>query len=422
MGHTFLQVKNCNNNIILNKRILLLTINYIFKYFFIKLNLISMEIFGYPIIYNANNVNEDSLKNRALLVYLVKPFQLKQNDAKFSIHQNLKQCKQIVKVIGEFGYIVDVADVRSNKIISLKKYDIIISHNFKLDETGIELKNGAIRVYLSSGMNHITNNEKVRERYELLKNRRNCNLKVRNINDENMSFVDKANYIVGFGNNYIGKTWKTNFNIPTYSFNNYGFNDINYIHKNHSLTRKSFLYFASSNQVGKGLDLLMEIFPKYPDLHLYVCSSFQDELDFCMCYYKELYKTSNIHAIGWVKIYSKEFIEVCQKCSYVILPTCSEGQVGSVVQCMYAGLIPIVTMEAGIDTEDFGVTISSNRLVEIEDKILELSKKSPAWHVDRSLKTRDKAKEKYSEEAFLNRWREIISEIINNRFEQHDWF
>jgi len=87
------------------------------------------QAIGYPIIYNANNVDEDTFNRRALIVYLVKPFLLKEDSTKFLAHQNLKQCKRIAAILGEFGYVVDVADIKSTKIRSNKEYDLLISHN-----------------------------------------------------------------------------------------------------------------------------------------------------------------------------------------------------------------------------------------------------------------------------------------------------
>jgi glycosyltransferase involved in cell wall biosynthesis len=163
----------------------------------------------------------------------------------------------------------------------------------------------------------------------------------------------------------------------------------------------------------KGLDLLLEIFPKHPELHLYICSEYEKEEDFCACYHKELYETPNIHPIGWVAVNGPEYYELVKKCAFVIHPTCSEGQPGSVVQCMHSGLIPLVTREAGIDTEDFGITFTDDSLEEIERVILEVSEKPESWHRERSIRTRRVSEEKYSEDAFMNRWRDILTEILN---------
>ena len=54
---------------------------------------------------------------------------------------------------------------------------------------------------------------------------------------------------------------------------------------------------------------------------------------------------------------------------------------------MYSGL-PLVTKQAGIDTEDFGIMFADDSLDEIERVIKEVSELLQEWHRDRSIKTR----------------------------------
>lgn len=368
---------------------------------------------GYPVIYNANRVNETDYNKRALLVYLVKPFQLKDNDPRFLNHQNLKQCRQIASVLGEFGFVVDVADVKDERYKISRHYDLIINHKINLKSNENNFKKKPIKIYLSTGLNHVVHNRNMLKRYKRILQRRKCNLKFRQIHQENMPYVYCTDAIVGFGNDCTMGTWEEILNKPTYSFNNYGFKTTRYLldPKDFMDARKNFLFFASGTQICKGLDLLLEIFPKHPDLNLYICSNFESEKDFCECYHNELYGTSNIHPIGRIRVNSEKFYDLIRKCAYVIVPSCSEGQPGSVVQCMYSGLIPIVTKESGIDTDGFGITLSNDNIEDIEKTILYLTELSEQWHKEHSIRTREIAEKKFSEGAFMNRWREII-EII----------
>ncbi len=199
-----------------------------------------------------------------------------------------------------------------------------------------------------------------------------------------------------------------------YPFNNYGFSGTRFVFegKDFATARRNFLFFASGSQVQKGLDLLLEIFPRLPQLDLYVCGGFAKEADFCDCYHQELFETPNIHAVGWLDVNGPEFYDLAAKCAYVIHPSCADGQPGSVVQCMHAGLIPMVTREAGIDTQDFGVTFANDSLEEIQRVIMQLASRPETWHREHSLKTRAGAEKMYSEEAFLARWREILTEVL----------
>ena len=303
-------------------------------------------------------------------------------------------------------------DIRDRRFKPSKDYDLIISHRVDLKGMEILFRKDAIKIYLSTGMNHIVHNINLKRRFDNLKRRRECNLRQLIWDDENMPYLMYVDAIIGFGNEYTMATWGEIFKEPKYPFNNYGFSMTQFIHRNYSKAKNSFLFFGSAQQLGKGLDLLLEIFPKHSDLNLYICSSFEYERDFCKCYHKELYETPNIHSIGRVRVNGEKFYELIQKCGYVILPTCSEGQAGSVVQCMYAGLIPVVTKEAGINTKGFGVTFANDSLDEIEKTIIRLSELPEDWGRERSIRTREFAQKKFSEEAFINRWRQILADIL----------
>jgi hypothetical protein len=73
-----------------------------------------------------------------------------------------------------------------------------------------------------------------------------------------------------------------------------------------------------------------------------------------------------------------------------------------------------VTKEAGIDTEDFGITFFGDSLDEIEKVIIEASELQGHWHREHSVRTRRIAEVKYSEGALMDRWRNILAEILNN--------
>jgi hypothetical protein len=231
-----------------------------------------------------------------------------------------------------------------------------------------------------------------------------------------MPYVTQSDAIICFGNEFVMNSWKEVFTGPIYRFNNYGFKETEVLldSKDFRTARENFLFLASGSQMQKGLDLLLEIFPQHPNLHLYVCSDFKGEDDFCSCYQKELYHTPNIHPIGRVRVNGPEFYDLVRKCAYVICPSCSEGQSGSVVQGMYSGLIPMVTRETGVDTGDFGITFSDDSLREIERVVVAVSRLPESWHREHSVKTRKISEEEYSEDAFVRRWRGILGELLGH--------
>ncbi len=370
-------------------------------------------IVGYRFLSNVNQVQESLYSKRALLVYMTKPFQLEEDDPLFLGHQNLKQSRQIAMVLNDLGYVVDVAHYRDRRFKARAIYDLVISHKVTTEGLTPALGKGARIVYLATGMNHAIHNRNMRARFDELRKRRQCKMALPRPNQESMPFVSMANAIIGLGNQHTAGSWAQATDAVIYFLNNYGFASTRaeIESKKYESARKGFVFFASGPQLNKGLDLLLEVFPKHPALQLYVCSGFRIERDFCSCYRKELFETPNIHPIGWVQVNSDEFYSVMTKSAFIIHPTCSEGQPGSVVQCMSAGLIPLVTKECGIDTEDFGVTIGGSGLDEIEAIIQEMSEKSAEMLKSISKRVVAVCAMRFDEQHFVERWREIVHAI-----------
>jgi glycosyltransferase involved in cell wall biosynthesis len=362
--------------------------------------------------FNVNGADPAACEQSALLVYLTQAFSLPRSDPAFRRHQNLQQCRHIAAVLGELGYLVDVVGKRDTAFRP-RGYDLIVSE--RLDWNGAEAASpNAVNVFLATSMNHVHHNRNLRRRHDLLFERRGRLLAPRRIYNETMPAVAAADALVAFGNERSAGTWSDVHRGPIFGFNNYGFPGTRYApdEKDFDASRRHFLYLASRSQMQKGLDLLLEVFPGHPDLHLYVCSQFEREPDFCDCYRKELFETPNVHPIGWIDVFGPEFEELTRTCGSIVAPTCSEGQSGSVVQAMHAGLIPLVTEEAGLDVDGLGVTFADDGLDEIERVIVEVSERPPDWHRDRSRRVREVAVTEYSEDSFIRRWGQMLAEIL----------
>jgi glycosyltransferase involved in cell wall biosynthesis len=155
-----------------------------------------------------------------------------------------------------------------------------------------------------------------------------------------------------------------------------------------------------------------------PEYHLTVCGAIQKEADFENAYYRELYQTPNINAVGWVDLSSPEFIEIANNCLGLIYPSCAEGQCGGVVTCLHAGLIPIISYESGVDVHDFGLILKNSSIAEIKDSIRKISSFSAqelklmarkAWEFARAQHTRDRFAEVY---------REVIEKLIASHYDK----
>lgn len=370
----------------------------------------SRKAIGYPFL---SDVTENRLtaSKKILFIYITKPFRLKTRDKQFFAHQNIKQCQQIVSLLGEKGFSVDLLDINDNRHHPKGDYDVVISHrvsNCKQD--AFTSKNN---IYLATGLNHNIHNSQVLSRHQYLFERKGIKIAPKNLNPVDMPYVEKADELFCFGNEFVKNTWKQISKAECLNFHNYGYDQTIYLGDDRNLdkARKSFLFFASTFQISKGLDLLLEIFAKNPDLHLYVCSLFANEREFCKIYSNELFKTKNIHPVGWVDVNSPLFYKLCADCAFVIHPSCSDASPGSVVQTMHTGLIPIVTPHSGIDVDKFGFLLSNDREDYIENVVRTVSDLSLNQLRESSYQTRLTSIEKYSEQSFINRWRELIETI-----------
>ena len=366
-----------------------------------------------------NRAPEAPSAPRALLVYRADSFLMPPESPRFRLHQNRWRAVQLARLLGEFGYIVDVADlfdVGQRRFEPTRRYDVILSAHSADACFDSPLTRDARRLFLATTTARHIHNSNVLRRHQMLSQRRGSSVQQRRKYWEQLPFVESADAIIGVGNSAMLESWREVSRAKTYAFNNHGYDDTRFIFesKNFAAAKRNFFFFASASQVQKGLDLLLEIFPRHPDLHLYVCSGFSSEPDFCECYKKELFETPNVHPIGWIEVNGARFYELAETCAFSILPTCSEGQAGSIIQCMWAGLIPVLTREANLDAEDFGVLFADDSLDEIERVILELANLPEEWHRERSLAARKAAEEKYSEAEFLRRWREILGEVLPN--------
>jgi hypothetical protein len=55
------------------------------------------------------------------MLYLTRPFLAKDEDPQFLRHQNFRQSRQIAALLGELGYVVDVADAKERSFSTSTK-------------------------------------------------------------------------------------------------------------------------------------------------------------------------------------------------------------------------------------------------------------------------------------------------------------
>lgn len=358
------------------------------------------------------NVNKTSFSKNCLLSYIQRPFSCV--NGLNPVHQNQQQVVKIAEIIGSFGYNVDVADFTSKKAILVKKYDAVF--DILARENPVYKNNLSINakriIYFTGSESKFANNAEL-TRISNLYNRKRIKLKPRRQAPKIIDEVQSYDEVILIGNAYNLKTYTNRFNfksIDLVSNTGYGF-DPDYLDCE-SKSANNFLFFGSSGCVHKGLDLLLDIFSEkgFP-CNLYVCGNYENEKDFKRAYYKELYSTKNVIPVGFVNILSEEFKKICQTCTYTILPSCSEGQAGSITTCMSAGLIPICSRECGFEDNEV-INLEDCEIDTIRNAILYYSQKDKEWIEENQKKVVELTKTKYSMENFEKEMRAALSKVL----------
>lgn len=357
------------------------------------------------------NVNQTNYSKRCLLIYIINPFV----DRKLADrHQNLWQTKEIARIIGSFKYNVDVINY-DDRVLELKyNYDLVfglIPRDIDLYST--HMNAGCKRIAYLTSMNLAVTTANEQKRLCDLRIRRGVELTPRRgssiVIDKIIEDFDGALYI---GNEYNFHSYDCFKMPPSFRIINSGY-VFNWVVDNSKRNPKNFLFFASSGQVHKGLDLLLEIFAqRLKGYTLYVCGCYEQEKDFCEEYHTELFETMNIQPMGFVNIESEKFKEISLRCAFVVMPSCAEGCAGSVLTAMSAGLIPIVSKECGFEDDEV-INLPDCKIDTIYDYIVENSNKDRTWLDKLSKHSIDVVKTKYSRECFTKSIERALNAIID---------
>lgn len=350
---------------------------------------------------------------RALLSYITHPFNISQNTSAFFHNNNILLAHTMVSCLNKMGYIVDVVNFNDRDFYTRRNYELFIGHGSKNFETICKmLPENVPCIYFSSTSYWKFNNDKELDRIEDLKQRRATDYSPeRLLSEEYEISLRRANLIISLGNSVIRNTFPKNLEVKSISNVSYGDVVFPKRQKDYAVGRNHFLYFAGLGPVHKGLDLLLESFSVLPHKHLWICTKLNE--GFIDIYKKQLFEYPNIHFLGWVENRSRLFYEIMSLCDFSILPTCSEGCAGSVVESMNQGLIPIISPYAGITIEDFGFYLPTCSITEICDVINQAGDLSVRELERMSIKSFQHIQEFYSKEKFEIEFTKIINSVIN---------
>lgn len=352
-------------------------------------------------------ISETRSDKNVLLSYITHPFKVERESHKFYSHTNMWECQQIAKTWVKHGYNVDVIDWDNKSFLPKKEYSVFIDIHSNMERLAPILGDNCKKILHITGAHWQFQNHAEMERLSDLKSRRGIELNPRRQVPPSLG-IEYADCATILGNVFTQGTFeysgKPLYPIPLSTTVQYP-----YYEKNFDKIKKNFLWFGSSGMVHKGLDIVLDAFSELPDYHLTICGPVNREADFDKAYFKELYQSQNIRSFGFIDVKSDRFQDIIKNTNALIYPSCSEGQAGSVVTCLHAGLIPIVSYESGVDVDDFGIILHKSSVDEVVESIKILSQKpneelrrmsKSAWLYAQAHHTREKFAESYN--AFVD--------------------
>jgi len=356
------------------------------------------------------NVCGASHTRRCLLCYVVAPFL--HGGEPNPAHQNQWQAREMARIIDSLGYCVDVINYDNPKPSLRYGYDLLIDIHPGIDRPYLPyLNQGCRKIAYITGSNPVVANRAESDRLDDLFARRGVRLVPRR---QAQLFppevLEQFDAFCLIGNQQTLDTYH-DFHLPrTFLLPNTGISGM--APEDTKRSSRNFMFLASGGQVHKGLDLLLEVFPRHPELHLYVCSSFKGEQDFCELYRTELFNTPNIHSVGFLDITSSHFCDIANSCAWMLLPSCAEGMSGSVTAAMSVGLVPVVSRACGFEA-DHATLLPDCRIETIEHMVVELSRQTAQQLAEQSRRAVMIVEQQYAPECYSRLFRQALEETVH---------
>src|SRR5262245_15507055 len=331
--------------------------------------------FQHPVM-GFTNGSTKTLNKRALLIYLLPAFYKDPQELEMKGFVTSVQSLEIARALNRLGYIVDAIDYTDDKFVPTVNYDVCFGMHYNFGRLlPLFAEKKTTTIYYATGAYWEVENAAEEARCKNLKLRRGIETQLP-LRLKPNDWVQASDAVIAQGNDYVldpyrvhnrrvfGIDHAASFTLPP-----------DFDHKDFGVSgRRNFLWFGSVGLLHKGLDVVLEAFSEMKDLHLWVCGPLQSaaEKPFVRAYRKELFHTPNIHPIGHVGIRSEAFKKLTDKCVATVHASCADSMPGGVLDCMARGLIPMLSVESGMDTAGFGVSLEESSVAEIRSAVTDL--------------------------------------------------
>ena len=339
-------------------------------------------------------------KKKVLISYIQQPFK---EGIKYH-HTNYLECYTAAEVFHELGYAVDVADLFDDgNHIEFNNYQVVYGLGRPMEKIYYTSDPERIlKIFYSTGCNPFYS-------YKA------SALQVQRFYSETGKLIPQSSrigpdfwtfqytlsdFIIALGNDFVAKTFlDVNPSVkcePVHAFY-FDVYNIDIEKKDFGKSKNNFLWFGSMGLLHKGLDLLIDIFSKRPDICLHICGLATNEIKFREYYDPIIKSCDNITDHGFIDINSDSFKNIMEDCTFCVFPTASEGGAPALLNVMAnGGLIPLASRECGIDIDDFGLVFKKLDHQSISSVIEDAGKLSTDQIREKALLVKDTVREKYT--------------------------
>jgi len=359
---------------------------------------------------------ETQPRGRVLISYIPDDVLAAENDVS-AAHTHYWECRQMARSFAAHGFAVDVVQFDDTSFRPEQPYDVLVSARTDLERLSRLMPDACVKIAHLDTAHFLTHNANASIRLRDIRDRHGIALRSNRMVEDNWA-IESADLGCVLGNDFTAATYayagKPIHRIPLSSAHEFDWDSS----RDFETCRDTFLWFGSGGFAHKGLDLVIDAFAGLPDQKLLICGPLDVEPRFTKAFEQPMFHSKNIETIGWVDITSDKFRAIVKRTIATIYPSCSEGGGGSVITCMHAGLIPIVTEEASVDVEDFGIVLESATVEAIRSAVLDLAKSSPRDLEKRAKSAWEFARERHSRPIFAANYDRFLREIVIPELEQ----
>ncbi len=349
-------------------------------------------------------------RGRVLISYIPDAILADDTDVS-SAHTHYWECRYMAHCFLEHGFAVDVLHFADDVFNPSRSYDILISARTNLERLAKMMPAHCLKIAHLDTAHFLTHNANALARLLDIRDRHGVSMPSNRMVENNWA-LESADIGCVLGNEFTVDTYryagKPIHRIPLSSVRQYEWDD----EKDFDSCRDTFIWFGSGGFAHKGLDLVIDAFRELPDLKLLICGPLDVEPRFVRAFNEPMFHSSNIETIGWVDVDTEDFRALMRRTLATVYPSCSEGGGGSVITCMHAGLIPVVTREASVDTEDFGLVLDIASVEAVRNAVVKLSRMPPDELERRARSAWNFARGRHTRETFAEHYDRFVEETV----------